>query len=218
MTTLAAVPAFAQQPAPLWTGFYAGAHAGLTQYRSTFADGLAPYFLFPPQDYSASGSGLLGGLHAGYNWQSGALVFGVEIDASGMAARTSFAQPAPRITGLGLYSGRINATTTARLRGGVAFGNALIYVTAGGALGHIRNSIVNALGTPVVPFQRSGWRPGWVAGGGVEYAISPAWSVRAEALHMQFSSANGAITVGGPYQFGFRDSATLFRTGFNVRF
>src|SRR5437763_14146164 len=60
-----------------WSGFYVGANLGWSFGRSrtdvTIAD--AP-FAFTSQRME----GILGGLQAGYNWQSGRAVFGLEAD------------------------------------------------------------------------------------------------------------------------------------------
>ena len=55
-----------------WTGFYVGAHLG---YGWTDVD-------WQDVSNSLSGSGALAGGQIGYNWQKGALVFGLEADAS----------------------------------------------------------------------------------------------------------------------------------------
>src|SRR5262249_3764244 len=56
-----------------WTGFYLGAHAGYG-WSNVDWQGLSD---------SLEGSGWLAGGQIGYNWQRGALVFGLEADASG---------------------------------------------------------------------------------------------------------------------------------------
>ena len=67
--------------APLWTGLYVGATAGYAFGKSsqrdqvtTYANGVAD------GDYKPKGA--LGGVTAGYNWQSQALVYGLEGDLS----------------------------------------------------------------------------------------------------------------------------------------
>jgi outer membrane immunogenic protein len=42
------------------------------------------------------------------------------------------------------------------------------------------------------------WHAGWTAGGGIEYAIVPNWSMKVEYLHYGLGSANyfGALNTG----------------------
>src|ERR1700730_12687662 len=78
-------------PAYHWTGFYLGVNAGGAWGRSD----AATTTIFSPKGYSATtntgaieiagaqrlnSSGITGGLTAGYNWQSGNIVFGLESD------------------------------------------------------------------------------------------------------------------------------------------
>lgn len=95
-------------PAPLpvfsWTGFYAGVHAGYGtgDGNSASVDPSALLALFPgvnnltstasaPFTLGVGQSGWLGGLQAGYNWQTGHVVAGVEADVSvaGIGGRAS---------------------------------------------------------------------------------------------------------------------------------
>lgn len=65
-----------------WTGFYVGGHFGGGLARSEWADN-SPIFCIslpcaPTDAGSHNATGVLGGGQAGYNWQAGRLVFGVE--------------------------------------------------------------------------------------------------------------------------------------------
>jgi outer membrane immunogenic protein len=69
-----------------WTGFYFGGHvgAGWGTTESTITGLTAPVvvpFVFPLSQTSTSG--FLGGVQAGYNWQAGWAVFGVQGDIAG---------------------------------------------------------------------------------------------------------------------------------------
>ena len=116
----------------------------------------------------AQPQGGFGGGQIGYNFQGGPLVFGLETDFQG-----------------GDLSGGITGTTaggtafsghesvdwfgTARGRLGLAFGHALFYGTGGFAYGDVRQSAVyNG-----ISLGASGTRTGWVAGGGIEYKVTP---------------------------------------------
>jgi outer membrane immunogenic protein len=56
---------------------------------------------------------------------------------------------------------------------------------------------------------------GWVAGGGIEYKIAPAWSAKAEyqLLSLDASDPNGAGPLG--LGFGARTEVHTFRAGVN---
>ena len=87
------LPTRKEAPAPVfvpppftWTGFYIGLNAGgiwgSGSVSSTlYANGF-PFLAteWPGGNFGGSQTGFLGGAQAGYNWQSGAFVFGVETD------------------------------------------------------------------------------------------------------------------------------------------
>ena len=85
-------------PAFTWTGFYVGVNAGGVWSNggtstTVFADGLPIGTIsgvaatladvFPGSNFGGSQTGFIGGGQAGYNWQTGAFVFGVETDFDG---------------------------------------------------------------------------------------------------------------------------------------
>lgn len=123
-------------------------------------------------------SGLIGGLHAGYNWQFGDIVAGLEVDAmlSGIEGSRTWTGPAR----VDISYSRL-ASTRARL--GYAWGNMLLYGTAGIGFGDadLRLSAGGLSAT------RSGAQVGYVAGGGVEIKFAPNISARVEALHYGFN-------------------------------
>jgi outer membrane immunogenic protein len=109
-------------PAANWSGFYIGAHGGYAKSRilGTYDEaGDNGSFDFDPK-------GAVGGLQAGYNFQSGVWVYGIEADGtwSGMKG--------DRIDREG-DSEKLKTTSLASVRGriGVAAGSQLYYVTAG---------------------------------------------------------------------------------------
>src|SRR6266403_1237321 len=67
----------AVDPAYNWTGFYVGANLGWSFGRSRTDVTIAGA---PFASTSQRMDGILGGLQAGYNWQSGRAVFGLETD------------------------------------------------------------------------------------------------------------------------------------------
>src|SRR5882757_4668390 len=69
-----------------WTGFYIGAHVGAgwgTTESTITAASFAPAVAFSVPVSQDSRSGFLGGVQAGYNWQAGWAVFGIQGDIAG---------------------------------------------------------------------------------------------------------------------------------------
>jgi outer membrane immunogenic protein len=160
-----------------WTGFYIGAMGGYAQE-------------------NASGSGTLSGGFAGgtvgYNWQSGAMVYGLEADAAWADVNATVGLP-----GLLAVSANIRDLGTVRGRIGVAFSQVLLYGTGGFAWADNRMN-VTVLGTN---FSESHVHTGWTAGAGVEVMFAPKWSVKAEYLYRSLSGETyfaGVVPGGAP--------------------
>jgi outer membrane immunogenic protein len=163
----AIAPAASQSGPPIWTGVYLGLHAGGGWGRIGGSD----------VDVSISPRGALGGVHAGYNFQSGNLVFGAEGDFSAAnldGARTD-----------GLERVDVSTSYLASLRGRLGFttGPALLYVTGGVAFTNWKLRATDGVDT----FSASGRDTGWVVGGGAEFMFASNWSARLEGLHYRFS-------------------------------
>ena len=102
---------FAAPPVFTWAGFYVGANIGYAwgSARTVTTLDLASSWgieAVPFRDGwaslasgSRSATGVIGGLQAGYNWQSGSLVFGVELDGSLSSIRGSTTTPPTCVPG-----------------------------------------------------------------------------------------------------------------------
>jgi outer membrane immunogenic protein len=154
----------AQSNAALWQGAYIGVHAG------------GDFGKFSNGNFDEKVSGLVGGLHAGYNWQSGSTVFGIEGDASFSGAKVSQT--------IGVLREEMNNSFLGSLRGrvGYASGAALLYGTAGLAFG--THEFSASIPGASVSFKET--RIGYVIGLGAEYAFSSNMSARIEGLHYGF--------------------------------
>lgn len=215
VSALLAAPALAADPAvyrapPVftWTGFYIGAHAGAALSDSSYRNSAG--FGWRGPNSGNDPAGVLGGLQAGYNWQAGNLVLGVEADISAANASGNVAVlPAAPIA---VYRSSLDWMGTLRLRGGFAFDRTLIYATGGLAYGGAKQSLFDA----AFPFTASvGNRTGWAAGVGVEYALTNNWSTRIEYIYTQFN--NRSVATNG-YGFTFRNSVSVARAGLNYKF
>ena len=216
----------AAAPTPFsWTGFYVGGHAGggwLDHKQTTFENNGACTAVnnINTCEFSPSG-GVFGGF-AGYNFQSGNIVYGIEADGSWVGLKHS--QPFAASAGLPsvdpVVYGKVDWLATVRGRLGVALSPTMIYVTAGAAFGGV-DSGWDTGGTdisgPVRVLDRK-TRLGWVAGGGIEHAFAGNWSVRAEVLYHDLGKDTGAFTLGSTtYSTTFRHRVTTARAGVALR-
>jgi outer membrane immunogenic protein len=141
-------------------------------------------------------SGFNGGAQAGYNWQSGNWVFGVEGDIEATAAEDTFAPWKFSNPWFG----------TLRGRAGYAISNVLFYGTGGLAFGELTGQTFG--------LSESHTTAGWTVGLGAEVGLTPHWSAKIEYLYVDLSSSQ-FVTVtntSNGYRFG------AFRAGVNYHF
>jgi opacity protein-like surface antigen len=202
-----------------WSGFYIGGHAGYGWGRNSQTDINDPFFIGKFPNFNIPGfdpKGFLGGAHAGANWQSGAIVAGLEGDVSFADIKGStFNAPPPLVgggvtnTGTAVNSGAFDLLGSGRARlGYLVTPNVLLYGTGGLAWSHfVQNASLTAtlfdpLGVPTTsgPFQSTSnpsWRFGWVAGVGAEARLFDTnWLARLEYLHYDFGNSGSAATAG----------------------
>jgi outer membrane immunogenic protein len=192
-------PVFAPPPVFTWTGAYVGAQAGYEWGRTsgalftdpgTFVEGLPSY----------DASGGVGGVHIGYNYQISQFVLGIEGDVEG-SSYDGTGGPVGLPRPFTSYSTRIPVQGSIRGRVGIAWDRVLFYATGGAEIADIENTyvspgiapIIGAAFFPGIPAGSdsfSSGRVGWTVGGGVEYAIDPNWSVRAEYRYTDFGTFN----------------------------
>jgi outer membrane immunogenic protein len=140
-------------------------------------------------------SGFQGGVQAGYNWQTGGFVWGVEGDLEVNGANDTFAPWKFSNPWFG----------TARGRAGYAFSNVLFYGTGGLAFGQLQGETFGLSETHT--------NVGWTLGLGAEFAFAPNWSAKLEYLYVDLANSNFTITgASNGYQFG------VIRAGVNYHF
>lgn len=142
-------------------------------------------------------SGFVGGVQAGYNWQSGAFVFGLEGDIQATGAEETFAPWKFSNPWFG----------TVRGRAGYALNNILFFGTGGLAFGELRATTFGV--------SESHTNAGWTLGAGAEVGLgfAPNWSAKVEYLYVDLANSNFVITgASNGYRFG------LIRAGVNYRF
>lgn len=164
-----------------WAGPYVGANLG--------------YAWGDVTNSIASPSGVIGGVQAGYNWQFGQWVVGLEGDIQGSGASDTFAAWKFSNPWFG----------TLRGRGGFAMNNILIYGTGGLAFGNVRAEALNLAENHSVA--------GWTLGVGAEIGITQNWTAKAEYLYVNLNDSQFALTgLPNGYQF------SVVRLGVNYKF
>ena len=167
----APVPASSYTPAPAfsWTGFYVGGNTGYGTGSFT-KDGKGAF--------GSPSSGLLG-LTAGYNYQIGQFVAGIEgdMDKSWLKSTSTLGNGRGYLTSNGSIRGRI----------GYAMDRALVYGTGGFAYGNVKASLATA--TPAFMSQNK-IETGYNLGAGIEYSFTNNISAKAEYLYTALGAKN----------------------------
>lgn len=251
LANLAAAPPAAAQDAR-WHGFHLGAIAGYEAGRALpgvrpggsgaenlrFVDGVPRFstdLIFAPQSNSASFGplagegggrphGVLAGLIAGYGWQRGDWVFGIETDASlagetntAMSVSGSQAFDGGSPTGAGTrstsfsQSASLDWLVTVRPRVGFTIKRALLFASAGIALGRATVATSAALDEayvdPIKTYtararwsgRRASTRLGYILGGGVEYALTSNAAIRVEGYYYDLGTIRTEAAGSGSY-------------------
>ncbi|MGC1356159.1 MAG: outer membrane protein [Xanthobacteraceae bacterium] len=177
-----------------WTGFYIGANGG----------GGFGYSKWDTTSSFNPTGGVVGGT-LGYNYQIGAAVLGVEgdIDWAGLSGSTTGGCPAGCKTSDSWLS-------TIRGRLGYAADRFMPYITGGGAFGNIQASTPGLGGASTT-------NAGWTVGAGLEFAVAPRWTLKAEYLYVDLGKFNCGVGCGAPVD-NVSFSTNLIRGGFNYRF
>jgi outer membrane immunogenic protein len=204
--------------APVWTGFYAGLNVGGGFGSSRNAFSVAGFGL-PSFDTSLVGA--VGGAEAGYNWQMGPLVLGLEANFEGSGLSGSLTAPClPPLCGVfsASYTQTLAWFGTLRPRIGYALGNWLLYATGGAALGQVGADATAAVGPFIAADNRSQTRDGWTLGGGVEFNIAGGWSAKIEYLYLDLGSRTTTYLQNPPISNASRLNVNVITTGVNYRF
>jgi outer membrane immunogenic protein len=237
-----------------WTGFYIGGNVGYSWGRAnTDLLGSARVQVFRTAgpdlvfDSGPVGAGLsntsnvngwIGGFQAGYNWQQGSWLFGIEADIQASGERgdqfLSFVIPAfvaplaqgvtPATTVTIAAEHRLNWFGTLRGRLGVLpTDRFVLYVTGGLAYGELESNYLVTLGAlgPVAVGSKT-TKAGYVVGAGIEGALWDNWTAKAEYLYMDlgtFDVAGASATTNllNTPSAGF-NTVTTFNASASTRF
>jgi outer membrane immunogenic protein len=241
MAVKAPPPSPPPAPAYSWAGFYLGGNLGGTWNNDSanivstpvqgFGDGIGPGSFAANAAAGASGSvplgnagTFIGGIQAGYNWQWGAYLAGLEADfqavgrtdTGGLATTVgpfpfftaaevinTQIQSSSRLDYFGTVRGRLGYLVTPALlaygTGGLAYGQ----VKASTSISQSNNDCAAFPGDCVASNaftsgSTTQTRTGWTAGGGLEWMFAQRWSAKVEYLYYDLGSvtfSNGNIVL-----------------------
>lgn len=200
-------------PAFTWTGFYVGADIGGA---FGYAKDSVWYNGVNYGSKAFNTSGVVGGIHAGYNYQMGAVVLGAEADLwyNGISSRAAWAGNGAT----GTLKNELGWQGTIRARAGYAIDRALLFVTAGVAIAAPETTFSASTNLGGLTASSSSTRAGFTVGGGAEYAFTNNWIGKVEYRYADYgtqtiaggNAVNGAIknsaqvntvTAGVSYKF-----------------
>jgi outer membrane immunogenic protein len=206
---VAKAPPLAAQGCAQFGGAYIGVNVGGAHYRADRNDDDG--FFEDNAGHSLTNTGVAAGGQLGYNWQRGCTVFGFEVDGSWSSAKTKF-QDDPSSDSIETIDSKLRWFATARTRTGIVVNDLMLYVTGGLAIANVRDVYTD--GSDQFSFDKT--RLGWTAGLGTEWALSRGWTLKSEALFMQFSQHHDNLD--GSSRFTNSDSVWVGRVGLNYAF
>jgi opacity protein-like surface antigen len=207
-----------------WTGPYIGAFAGMSWDHQDWSTPFGPPPAPVTHDHPTL-SGALAGGEAGYNWQIGRVVVGVEGDYGFSNSRGGGSCD----NAGGAVSGQVDftcqgaihelAALTGRL--GHTWGRALFYAKGGLATGEVTVETKQNSNLPVPPSNRAvngetQWQWGWALGAGMEFALTDRWSAKAEYMHYDLGTESFKVDSGLTARAQTEDN--IVRVGINYHF
>jgi outer membrane immunogenic protein len=150
-------------------------------------------------------------VQAGYNWQSGWAVIGVQADFAGLDVKGTV----PCIVVLSCTTKNDWLATVSGRFGGVVADRALIYAKGGAAWMNSTNSVnLPNIAGPVAGQTLTSTEStafGWLVGLGAEYVITRNWTAFIEYNYIEFDAKNAAsnVNLGALAGFGLPPSATV---------
>jgi outer membrane protein OmpA-like peptidoglycan-associated protein len=156
--------------------------------------------------------GGMGGGHAGYNWQMGSFVLGIEGDAEGGDITGRHVIP-----GTGSVGSDMDFDASVRGKLGWAFDRFLVYGTGGVAFGDVEPHYFDTAGAAL--FSQSSMRVGWTAGGGLGYAFTPNWDGSIEYRYIDLGTADHTFhSAAGTESFHSEFEYNIIQVGLTYRF
>ncbi len=204
-----------------WPGFYFGINGGYgwgagsnltaSSYQQDDAAAIVETVKLPVE-------GGFGGGQIGYNIQRDRIVFGIEADIQGADLAGDAHVEAVNSSWRDIGYVRTDAWAktnldwfgTVRARAGYTIANTLIFATGGFAFGGATNSLTQSFysADPEPPVtlgdakSSNATLTGYAIGGGIEAALSPSWSIKAEYLRIDLGSTSLATNRDITYPYG----------------
>lgn len=219
--------AYMPTPAANWAGFYIGGNVGsvaATNASTIFLPPGLPAFPVPARLW-LSPAGYLGGAQAGYNWQSGNWVYGIEADIQGSTQtdnKVCIITCIPPVQSVA-FDQRMDWLGTARGRLGYSLGSTLFYVTGGAAFGNVKTKITTIAGANTFVDDVSASRTGYAVGGGIESSfnvfglLGEGWTAKTEYVFVDLGRSDWTLPASA-FQFSTRVQEHIFRSGVNYHF
>ena len=199
-----------------WTGFYAGIQGGYGWGSSNevFVGAPNTAIFAGTQKYTTSG-GFAGG-DFGYNWQTGAMVLGLEGDYhwADISGRSGVIN-----AGLGdTYFTKLRGFGDIKGRLGYAVGPALLFVSGGAAVGDLQHRYDPALNLLGGTFVQNTTRWGYTVGAGVEYMFAQNWSGKLEYNYIDLGKSTIQYTAAPANRSEWNDTFHTIKAGINYHF
>lgn len=219
-----------------WSGPYIGLSTGLAVGKTRIGDG-GTAIANPPFGAFACGPALtgnycavpfeidpigwVGGAQAGFNWRSGQFLYGLEVEAGwlGVSEDRTLYRP---FNDRDIASIDYGAFGTFTGRVGYVSDGWLVYAKGGLALVEmdITAADVDNVAGAFVVYEGSRTRlkeigVGWAVGGGLEYALTPQMTLRAEYLHIGLGSRTSTSSDGDIYRHA--NELDMARIGVNFK-
>lgn len=239
---VAATPALAQDDD--WTGFYAGVSGGLDQTRSATnvtlggawsseAASLRDFFAGNMAERQRD-NGYNLGAQIGYNYQTGALVLGIEAETSYLGGSETVSSGALRYPASATlsytFTNAIDPKWISSIKGkaGVAFGNTLVYAEGGYAAAKAKFATTASSNANYLKAgELTKTLDGYIVGGGVEQRLGDNLSARLSYNYADLGTATyatsyrpGSAFTSPAYSESVRQDLRLhlLRVGVNYRF
>jgi outer membrane immunogenic protein len=203
-----------------WTGFYLGGNFGLTQANDLWTDAI----LLRNFSTGTNNARFILGGQAGFNYQVGRLVVGVEGDADWITNNNNIGATIPTPIGTLVVVNNDTWISTLAARFGFALDRVLFYGKAGGGwVGNNGFLVTNQATRSAFAGFGSNTASGWLAGAGVEYAVTNGWSAKLEYNYIGLSGRSFTVAPTAPFLAG--DTFTIgthnvqtVKLGFNYLF
>jgi outer membrane immunogenic protein len=198
-------PPYYAPPVLNWTGFYVGYNIGAAWNAQNVSSNFG-------STWSMTKIAFIGGGQAGYNYQIGKFVIGVEADLDWTSGGTSTPFLATALGPL-QAAGGLNWTSSAALRLGFAANCALFY----GKLGYGWSMESFAINSPAgfTAAFASSTNGGGLIGAGLEYAMTETWTAKIEYDYVAL--ANRTFVVAFPNTVTFSPNVQMLKVGFNYK-